>query len=189
MDEALANVGGGTGNVSSETVNSIVVVDDLPATEEEGVMYFVKRNEDFNVLPIFTAKSVDANGATYSTDGTDRCMMVNGTPTSSSYQYTQNMELPLLQNSYYLFKVELISGSADGTNHDGEIADFTLVGKDTSGNNVQTIHELEFTSNSGSTVINSFVLETTSPLYAVSFRIKSNTIYENAKFKITIIEV
>ena len=36
------NSGGGTGNVSSEVINSIVVVDSLPDVEEEGVLYLVK---------------------------------------------------------------------------------------------------------------------------------------------------
>ena len=36
------NTGGGAGNVSSDTINSIVVVDSLPDVEEEGVLYLVK---------------------------------------------------------------------------------------------------------------------------------------------------
>lgn len=35
----------GTGNVSSDTINSIVVVDSLPDVEEEGVLYLVKETE------------------------------------------------------------------------------------------------------------------------------------------------
>lgn len=40
------NSGGGTGNVSSNTINSIVVVDSLPDVEEEGVLYLVKEIEE-----------------------------------------------------------------------------------------------------------------------------------------------
>ena len=36
----------GTGNVSSDTINSIVVVDSLPDVEEEGVLYLVKETEE-----------------------------------------------------------------------------------------------------------------------------------------------
>lgn len=36
------SAGGGTGNVSSDTINSIQVVDSLPETEVEGVLYLVK---------------------------------------------------------------------------------------------------------------------------------------------------
>ena len=37
---------GGTGNVSSDIINSIVVVDELPETEIEGVLYLVKEVEE-----------------------------------------------------------------------------------------------------------------------------------------------
>ena len=40
------NSGGGTGNVSSDTINSIVVVESLPEVEEEGVLYLVKEIEE-----------------------------------------------------------------------------------------------------------------------------------------------
>ena len=42
LNEAISGLGGGTGNVSSDTINSIMVVDELPATEVEGVLYLVK---------------------------------------------------------------------------------------------------------------------------------------------------
>lgn len=43
MNDAISNIGGG--NVSSNTVNSIMVVDALPEIEVEGVLYLVKESE------------------------------------------------------------------------------------------------------------------------------------------------
>ena len=42
LNEAISNVGGGTGNISSDVVNSIMIVDELPEVEVEGVLYLVK---------------------------------------------------------------------------------------------------------------------------------------------------
>lgn len=42
LNEAISGLGGGTGNISSDTINSIQVVDSLPETEVEGVLYLVK---------------------------------------------------------------------------------------------------------------------------------------------------
>ena len=42
LNDAISGLGGGTGNVSSDIVNSIVVVDSLPTTEVDGVLYLVK---------------------------------------------------------------------------------------------------------------------------------------------------
>ena len=45
LNDAISNVGGGTGNVSSDVINSIVVVDVLPEIEQDGVLYLVKEFE------------------------------------------------------------------------------------------------------------------------------------------------
>ena len=45
LNEAISNIGSGTGNVSSDTINSIMVVDELPENEEENVLYLVKESE------------------------------------------------------------------------------------------------------------------------------------------------
>ena len=42
LNDAISGLGGGTGNVSSDIVNSIMVVDELPETEVEGVLYLIK---------------------------------------------------------------------------------------------------------------------------------------------------
>lgn len=44
-DLVKGKISTGTGNVSSDTINSIVVVDSLPDVEEEGVLYLVKEIE------------------------------------------------------------------------------------------------------------------------------------------------
>ena len=42
LNEAISGLGGGTGNVSSDTINSIMVVDTLPEIEVAGILYLVK---------------------------------------------------------------------------------------------------------------------------------------------------
>lgn len=45
-DLVKGKISTGTGNVSSDTINSIVVVESLPEVEEEGVLYLVKEIEE-----------------------------------------------------------------------------------------------------------------------------------------------
>lgn len=45
LNEAIENIDVGTGNVSSDVINSIVVVDVLPEIEQDGVLYLVKEFE------------------------------------------------------------------------------------------------------------------------------------------------
>lgn len=91
---------GGTGNVSSDTINSIVVVDYLPEVEEEGVLYLVK-NE--TIIPdnsnLFSCSNVmisasgneysspvNRSGITYTFTEGEPTIMFNGTPDSNTIQ-------------------------------------------------------------------------------------------------------
>lgn len=63
LNEAISNIGSGTGNVSSDTINSIMVVDELPETEVEGVLYLVKevvKEDDGNLYDPLTAPVLNA---------------------------------------------------------------------------------------------------------------------------------
>lgn len=71
------NSGGGTGNVSSNTINSIVVVDSLPDVEEEGVLYLVKETEieeptiEYVTNPTMEMGSISRDGTL--SDSTEHC--------------------------------------------------------------------------------------------------------------------
>ena len=62
--------GGGTGNVSSDIIHSIMVVDELPETEVEGVLYLVKESENesvelINLMPNLVSYNVTSNGVSF----------------------------------------------------------------------------------------------------------------------------
>lgn len=56
------NSGGGTGNVSSDMINSIVVVDSLPDVEEEGVLYLVKETIEYVTSPTMEMGDISRSG-------------------------------------------------------------------------------------------------------------------------------
>lgn len=70
-------VGSGTGNVSSDIVNSIMVVDELPETEVEGVLYLVKEIEveeptiEYVTNPTMEMGSISRDGTL--SDSTEYC--------------------------------------------------------------------------------------------------------------------
>lgn len=65
------NSDGDTGNVSSDIINSIVVVDSLPDVEEEGVLYLVKEAIEYVTSPAMEMGSIGRDGAL--SDSTTSC--------------------------------------------------------------------------------------------------------------------
>lgn len=59
------------GNVSSDIINSIVVVDSLPDVEEEGVLYLVKEAIEYVTSPAMEMGSIGRDGAL--SDSTTSC--------------------------------------------------------------------------------------------------------------------
>lgn len=59
------------GNVSSDIINSIVVVDSLPDVEEEGVLYLVKETIEYVTSPAMEMGSIGRDGAL--SDSTTSC--------------------------------------------------------------------------------------------------------------------
>lgn len=68
---ANAQLGGGTGNVSSDIVNSIVVVDELPEVEVEGVLYLVKETQEYITNPVMEMGNISREGVLE--DSTEDC--------------------------------------------------------------------------------------------------------------------
>lgn len=192
LNDAISNLGGGTGNVSSSVINSIEVVDELPETEIEGVLYLVKEQEDapieeVNLIPNLVAYNATSNGVTFSCTGNDTNLTLNGTASSSEERPLETFNANLVPNKNYKFKYEIVGGAVDGSAHDNEVADVRLRGYTSDG----TIDNL---------VSNSWVQTNTSEEYeftftteyaqfAISIRQKSSTIYENLVVKFSIYEV
>lgn len=88
---------GGNGNVSSDVINSIVVVDELPTVEEEGVLYLIKEiiidedtGEDTPIVEYITNPTMEIGKISSSTgeleDNPDYCrtadyVYIKGKPT------------------------------------------------------------------------------------------------------------
>lgn len=114
LDEIEENFG-----ITSETITNIKVVDVLPETEENGVLYLVKEGTEpptpvvENLYPAQTAMSNTENGCTVSY--VDKQVTINGTPSASMWGWTQHFEMPLESGKSYAFKLTNFSGSFDNS--------------------------------------------------------------------------
>lgn len=79
-----------TGNVSSNTINSIVVVDSLPVIEEDGVLYLVKGPMEYVENPPMMMGYISTTDGTQS-ESTDHCI--------SGYIYINEKEQLTITNS------------------------------------------------------------------------------------------
>lgn len=78
------------GNVSSDTINSIVVVDSLPVIEEDGVLYLVKGPMEYVANPPMMMGYISSTDGTQS-ESTDHCI--------SGYIYIYDKEQLTITNS------------------------------------------------------------------------------------------
>lgn len=83
-------VGQDTGNVSSDIINSIVVVDSLPVIEEDGVLYLVKGPMEYVANPPMMMGYISSTDGTQS-ESTDHCI--------SGYIYINEKEQLTITNS------------------------------------------------------------------------------------------
>lgn len=193
LEEAISNVGGGTGNVSSDIVNSIVVVDELPEVELEGVLYLVKEVESsgevevVNLMPNLVAYNVTSNGVTFSCTGNDTNLTLNGTASSSEERPLEPFNANLVPNKNYKFKYEIIGGAVDGSAHDNEVADVRLRGYTSDGAIDNLVSNSWVQTNTSEEY--EFTFTTEYAQFAISIRQKSSTIYENLVVKFSIFEV
>lgn len=139
--------GGGTGNVSSDTINSIVVVDELPAIEEEGVLYLVKEIIEtvINLYPS-QVETTSSNGFTITFK--NKNVIVTGSNSSSSvWGETEQFTMDLEVNKNYYLQFTHESGTMDDsdriTSSDGIVTSIILIGYDSSGYATNLINEVE----------------------------------------------
>lgn len=193
LEEAISNVGGGTGNVSSNIVNSIVVVDELPEVELEGVLYLVKEVESsgevevVNLMPNLVSYNATSNGVTFSCTGNDTNLTLNGTASSSEERPLETFNANLVPNKNYKFRYEIVGGAVDGSAHDNEVADVRLRGYTSDGTINNLVSNSWIQTNTSEEYEFSFTTEYTR--FAISIRQKSNTIYTNLVVKFSIYEV
>lgn len=147
LNDAISGLGGGTGNVSSDTINSIMVVDELPETEVEGVLYLVKEIIEtlINLYPS-QVETTSTNGFTITFK--DKNIIVTGSNNSSSvWGETEKFNMDLEANKTYYLQFTHESGTMDDSNRiansDGIVTSIFLIGYDSSGNATNLINEVE----------------------------------------------
>lgn len=128
VNNAISNaqIGGGTDNVSSSVINSIVVVDELPTIEETGVLYLIKDNgttepdvpdnPDVEVTNLYyqaEQKDYTSDSSGYSVSWTTDCnIILNSTIelTGDKERSSGDFTLDLVEGKTYKLKATYISG-------------------------------------------------------------------------------
>lgn len=132
LNDAISGLGSGTGNVSSDVINSIVVVDELPTVEETGVLYLIKdtgtstepetpSTEATNLYYQSTPKDYTSSSSGYNFSWTTDCnVLFNSTAemTKEREQSSGDFTLDLFEGKTYKLKATYVSGemsSSSGT--------------------------------------------------------------------------
>ena len=138
-------IGGGTGNVSSDVIRSIMVVDALPEVELEGVLYLVKETTVTNLYPSQTT-STTSNGFTITF--AERNVTIDGSKdTGSVLGQTEEFDMNLKANKTYYLQFTNVSGSFDDSKrvseNDGMICNVELKTYDSSHTPIILIDNVE----------------------------------------------
>lgn len=191
--EVNALVGsGGTGNILSDTINSIMVVDELPETELEGVLYLVKEVLEPVVLNLYPSQveHTETNGFTVTFK--EQKVIADGSNDSSSvWGWTNHFNMNLEANKTYYLQFTNLSGSFDDSKRisqsDGIVNAVMLTGYDASGGFTNLINSVERTA-SGIYEKYTFTPTTTYAEYSLSMQVKKYNVFDNWTCSIVIAE-
>lgn len=182
----------GTGNVSSDTINSIVVVDSLPDVEEEGVLYLVKDNGEVVVVNLYPSQTESTQTDGFTVTFKNQEVIVDGSNDSSSvWGWTNRFTMNLEANKTYYLQFENVSGSFDDSsrisNSDGIINSVSLTGYDSSDNSTNLIYSVERTADS---IYEKYTFTPTQEYvsYVLSMQVKKYNTFDNWTCSITIAE-
>ncbi len=185
------NSGGGTGNVSSNTINSIVVVDSLPDVEEEGVLYLVKETEN-TIVNLYPNQVESSQSDGFTVTFKNQEVVVDGSNDSSSvWGWTNRFTMNLEANKTYYLQFENVSGSFDDSsrisNSDGIINSVSLTGYDSSDNSTNLIYSVERTADE---IYDKYIFTPTTEYatYSLSMQVKKYNVFNNWTCSITIAE-
>lgn len=183
---------GGTGNVSSDTINSIMVVDELPEIEVEGVLYLVKEAPEPVVLNLYPSQveNTETNGFTVTFK--EQQVIADGSNDNSSvWGWTNHFNMNLEANKTYYLQFTNLSGSFDDSKRisqsDGIVNAVMLSGYDESGGSTNLINSVERTA-SGIYEKYTFTPTTTYSEYALSMQVKKLNVFTNWTCSIVIAE-
>ena len=195
LNDAISGLGGGTGNVSSDVIRSIMVVDALPEVELEGVLYLVKETTtepEPTVTNLYPSQenSKTASGFIITFEGQN--MVINGSNDSSSvWGETKEFNMTLEADKTYYLQFTNVSGSFDDSNRisevDNIITSVTLLGYDSSDSLINLIDNVERDA-SGIYDKYTFTPTTTYTKYKVKVQAKRLMLYSNWTCSIVIAE-
>lgn len=186
LNDAISGLGSGTGNVSSDVINSIVVVDALPEVEEEGVLYLVK--EIPTVINLYyqdTEKNYTSSSGINYIFGIDKTITLNGTPSANASTFSNNFTANLSTSKTY--KLTLTYDSGDVTvNSSLAYAIYFYSGGANTGH--ETLLQIESNDKNG---VNGTFTPTIDGEYEYGLRIYvyANNVYDNLKFNVLIEKV
>lgn len=172
--------------VSSDVINSIVVVDALPEVEEEGVLYLVK--EIPTVINLYyqdTEKNYTSSSGINYIFGIDKTITLNGTPSANASTFSNNFTANLSTSKTY--KLTLTYDSGDVTvNSSLAYAIYFYSGGANTGH--ETLLQIESNDKNG---VNGTFTPTIDGEYEYGLRIYvyANNVYDNLKFNVLIEEV
>lgn len=184
LNNAISGLG--TGNVSSDVINSIVVVDSLPAVEEEGVLYLVKETQTvINLYHQDTEKNYTSSSGINYIFGIDKTITLNGTPSANASTFSNNFTANLSTSKTY--KLTLTYDSGDVTvNSSLAYAIYFYSGGENTGH--ENLLQLESSDKNG---VSGTFTPTIDGEYEYGLRIYvyKNNVYDNLKFNVLIEEV
>ena len=154
LNDAISGLGSGTGNVSSDIIKSIMVVDALPEVEVEGVLYLVRGGtstdtpttpEEPTVTNLYPNQTKVTTSDGFTITFTGRNVTINGRNDTASIQcQTNQFDMALEANKAYYLKLTNVSGLFDDSKRvsqsDGMICMVALTVYDSSGNSKNLIN-------------------------------------------------
>ena len=152
LNDAISGLGGGTGNVSSDVIRSIMVVDALPEVELEGVLYLVKETTiepEPTVTNLYPSQTTSTTSDGFTITFTGRNVTIDGSKdTGSILCQTEQFDMNLEANKTYYLQFTNVSGSFDDSKRvsqsDGMICRVELKGyKESSNTPIILIDQVE----------------------------------------------
>ena len=154
LNDAISGLGSGTGNVSSDIIKSIVVVDALPEVEVEGVLYLVRGGtstdtpttpEEPTVTNLYPNQTRATTSDGFTITFTGRNVTIDGRNDTKSIQcQTNQFDMALEANKAYYLKFTNVSGLFDDSKRvsqsDGMICMVALTVYDSSGTSKNLIN-------------------------------------------------
>ena len=154
LNDAISGLGSVTGNVSSDIIKSIMVVDALPEVEVEGVLYLVRGGastdtpttpEEPTVTNLYPNQETSTTSDGFVITFTGRNVTINGRNDTKSVQcQTKQFAMALEANKAYYLQLTNVSGLFDDTKRvsqsDGMICMVALTVYDSSGTSKNLIN-------------------------------------------------